>query len=497
MDKLKKMIRHLVGGGKPSKGKRTDEQELIARNLYDFLESTFREADPAPAIESDGGGVNWHVDASAGERTCRIHCFHYGHSAADLYLGLRGNTHLRTVQAAPLPEPYLGVEYLVCFREGEDDIVEGRTNAPEQVAACVTRWVLVKGTREDVYNEFSFVDKNRRALRSLAEVIDKNQARAGSEIRTTLEQGYGGDVGVELWVYGGKRSCRLEFEKHIESIGCAFLISGTQVASALFKADTMAAEAVHCWLDQSLSLTELLEKFAGLQLSDFAAQFERGDVAGWHWANVLNQARQEREAGVDEVLAYYLPILERVAAHPVMCKFFSFTSLNRLCFSRCSHYPFADSGMPMLAPAPGGYYAQCGEDMLQGDTDEICDFLSRHLSAVTKPPFHGCLDDCLIEPVNEMLKDQGSSIQVSHVQRMQWSDVVAVAGDRSCKLNFSDADAMPYGVSFWGDTGEALAWGEFFKMPTMITAMRMWLESDAPLEDLVGIADKFVLDKDT
>lgn len=456
MSKVKSFIRRIFGGEQASNA-RVFEEETIARNLFSFLSETFEQASPVPEIEVEGGGVHWQVNVSVTSRGCRVHCFHYGDSPGDLHLGPRGNVHLRNVETAPPPPAYEGPEYLVCFTEGGGDAAEGRTTQPAEVASCLEQWLLKESAPDEIYRAFPFVDRNRRAQRALAAVIDSRLADVGSTVRTTAEQDYGGDVGIELWIYADKKSCRVAPAHHLDAVGCAFLSLGTQLANVTLETASETATAVEMWVHQSLSLDELQQQITNLQLASFAKEFERGEIANWHWSNVLVQAREEVERGDDGVLAYYLPVLERIVENPTTKRFFSFTSLNRLCFSRCSHFPFATEDMPMLTPIAEGYRAECGADVVDGDAQMIFDFLLAKLSSISDPPFHGCAADALIAPVNSLLHARGATVRAKRVQRRQWSDVLVSSVGRRCTLDTSGVEAAPYSLSVFENDSDRLS----------------------------------------
>lgn len=454
------------------------KEKTLAKSLYKFLKAQCKSW---AKVSIEGEGIHWHVEIKKAPRRCSIHCMHYG-DMDGLWLGMRGNTHLRGTSNTP-QKMHRGAEYLVAFYKNEERICEGRTYDYDSIYECGKAWILAQHDREELYAQFDFIDKNTRALQALAKQIDASQQRHGSAMKTHFEPSYTGDVGVELWVYGEYYSCRI-CTSPTEAISCSFFLHATLLAS-LQSTNEDIESSVHLWIDKQISVAELAQKFPQLQISDFAQIFERGDYAEWHWHNVLQQARNG-----DGVLEYYLPIIEKIVTIPEIRRFFSFTSLNMLCFSRCSHYPFRTEGLPVLYPTEEGCLVKCGEEHVCGDADVVCNFLAQHLKRLAMPtPYLGTIEQGFIEPINDALQKRGSDIRLVHKQKHQWSGVQAVKNNRSCKLEIYEGEDNLYGLLFRKEDAE-IALGRFATVEAVAAAIDGWLNKETlppDAQDLKGL----------
>ncbi|BBM85626.1 DUF6193 family natural product biosynthesis protein [Candidatus Uabimicrobium amorphum] len=440
------------------------KEEQIARDLYEFLKS---QCETCVEVAIEGAGVHWHVEAQYKNRRCRIHCMYYDNMDG-LWLGMRGNAHLRGSTNDTPQITHRGVEYLISFHDNDDRICEGRTYDYNSIYGCIRGWIIACESREKLYEKFDFIDKNTRTLKALGKQIDASQKRRGSKWRTCFEPSYTGDVGVELWVYAQRYSCRI-CTTPSNTIRCSFFINATLLASQDSTIEDIET-SVYLWTDQQITLDKLQQKFPQLQIRDFARVFERGDYSDWHWQNVLQQARSG-----DEVLEYYLPILEEIVVRPEIKCFFSFTSLNRLCFSRCSHYPFMTEGLPVLFPTQEGCFAHCGEYSICGNYEVICNFLSEHLERLAQPaPFVGTIRQFFISPLNKALEKLHSDVRMEHVQQNQWSRVQAAKNNYRCGLEIYEEEENLYGIYFSKDDSE-IALGRFASVDATAVAINKWL----------------------
>src|SRR5207249_36169 len=95
---------------------------------------------------------------------------------------------------------------------------------------------------------------------------------------------------------------------------------------------------------------ELPTRAPGVELERHAEVLEQ-DPARWHWLHV-----RDRIADPDDVLASLHDLIEKLGASPLATTFYSYSSLNRFCFSASSHYPWVGERLPVVAPAGDGVY---------------------------------------------------------------------------------------------------------------------------------------------
>ncbi len=411
-------------------------------------------------ITTEGEGVHQSVIASCKDRRVHIDCFWYEQvSPNTLILGMSpANAHLGRVSTGPIGRAPEGAEYLIVLHDGDSRIAGGRAHSQEDVTGCVRAWLIDKRAVTELYGEWPFIDSHRRGLRRLADLIEKNLSPV-STVRVRIEK----DLGYELWAYGDDRSCRID-----EGGGVAFLIGLSQAAKVTLGDDRLGT-AVAAWTETRVSLAELARRVPGLAVFPHAEMLEAGDAARWHWQHLLDGARAD--AGP---LGAYLPLLELVVARPVITRFFSFTSLYWLCFSRSSHYPFVTDGLPVLLPSDDGYQIELGQEKWTGDAAATVARLEQILAGAAGAPFRGNQADVDVPRIDAELIRQGAALRASRVQRRQWYDAWVIAGNRACQVStdtswlvtFHEA-SVERGLMLYPDG------------PTAVAAVRRWVEDGA------------------
>lgn len=394
-----------------------------------------------PAVE--GAGVHWHVDVGDGSRRCRVHCLHYedsnpfeGPSDGTVTLGLRGNAHLSKVQVGERSKWIAGAEYLVEFCEGEKEVAICRVRSPADVLDSTERW-LAGVTLLDIHAAFDFVDRRTRQRRQISEEVATELAALGSVLKLSDSTGLGGSEHGELWVYGGERSCRIA--PGADGLEAAFLLHRTQLARVGGLRPNELVRVLAGWIEDQRS-TETMSAGPGRwEVVERADLFEQGRYADWHWVQVVAQSRHDR------VLSSFAPLLPLIVRSEVVSRFFSFTSLNRLCFSRCLLYPFDTERMPLLAPAEGdafwvadvgGYWDEDQSEPTRMDAPSALRRLEDVLVRDDGAVHPGNRDDAMVDCVNATFRSAGSTLTAEKVQDCQWLRVVVSAADgRTCRLS--------------------------------------------------------------
>jgi len=326
----------------------------------------------------DGGGVHWQVDAGpTGTRTVVVHCFWYDRAISGLMLGMNpGNARSRLNAArAPLEGP----QYFAIVRDGDADVADGRTQDVTAMVAGVRAW-LAGSDLEALAREAPFIDYKGRAMRAIA-----------AQVNPALQLTTGRDPGYEVFVKGSGRSCTLAPEAG-GGTSCAFLVGQAQVALAAQVDDVRAA--VDAWLIDAAPVAALTARVPGVELERHAETLE-ADPARWHWLHL-----RDRIANPGDVLAPLAALIEALAESPVATKFYTYSSLNMLCFSASSHYPWSDEGLPVVWPLEGGLYL-VGDNARRRIDDEVarsatrCDLpravhlIETTLAAAPIAPFFG------------------------------------------------------------------------------------------------------------
>lgn len=411
---------------------RVRENEQYAHDLASAVE---QRRGMRPAVE--GAGVHWHVDVSEGSRVCRVHCFHYedrnpfeGRAEGTVTLGIRGNAHQSKVQVGQRSKWEAGAEYLVNFREGEKQVATCRVRSVADVLDSADRW-LAGATVPDMHAAFDFVDQRTRQRRQISEEVAAELSRLGSTLKLSDDtSGFGGSEHGELWAYGGERSCRIA--AGADGLEAALLLHRTQLARVGGLGAGELARVLAGWVEEQGSTAMMSGGPGRWEIVERADLFEQGRYADWHWVQVLAQSRQSR------VLSAYGPLLDLIVGSDVVSRYFSFTSLNRLCLSRCLLYPFDTERMPMLAPAGGGAFwlAVAGADWaddpsepMQLDALDALRRLETMLSMDDGRLHPGNVDDAMADEVNAAFESAGSKLRAAKLQECQWLRVVVRADD--------------------------------------------------------------------
>jgi hypothetical protein len=301
--------------------------------------------------------------------------------------------------------------------------------------------------------EVPFVDAKRRAMHAVAEQLD-----AG------LRWEVGDDPTYELWVYNNDQSCKVLAGPH--GTECSFLIGQAQVAYIPALHDVPAAVAA--WLIARLPVNALATRVPGVELERHAQMLET-DPARWHWLHV-----RDRINDPNDVLAPLRDLMRALASSPIATRFYTYSSLNRLCFSASSHYPWVDEGLPVVAPTAGGAYlvgtAPC-------ELDPAVKLIEATLLASPVQPFFGSAPHHERPLLSECLARLGSDLRPQLIQHGAWYEltVVAAAGAKRCIVGARH-------VAFVDATGRLDA-----SWPTLedgVRAIRRYCEGNESLDEI-------------
>lgn len=356
------------------------------------------------ACRVDGGGVHWNVELEpVNNRSVHVACFWYEKAHHALMLGMNpGNRRsaLRKEQA-----PREGAEFYVVLRTSGERVANGRTPDAVQVVTCARAW-LSGNSLNELYGLTPFVDARRRAMQSL-----------GAQLDPRIQWKIGDDPGFELWAHEGGRSCC------VRSDSCSFLVGQVQVA---FKEDLDGVPSMMAsWLLERVALPELRNQGA---LIERHAEVLEVDPAKWHWLHM-----RDRIADPEDVLAGVAPVVRRLADSPIASRFYTFSSLNRLCFSASSHYPWTGS-YPVVAPAADGRY---WVDQEQHSLEETVALVESALAASPFEPFFGSADELAFRLATECLSRRASSVRAELIRSDQWSEVWLRSARGQCRVNLT------------------------------------------------------------
>jgi hypothetical protein len=383
------------------------------------LVATLRAAGIHAQIREGGAPCPVQV-APVGSRAIFVHCFWYertltgSHSArpkSALVLGMNPANARTRLTRVPVRREEL--EYFVILQENGVRVADGRTVVAEEVVACAQAW-LAAVELDALARAVPFVDRKRRAIRAIA-------ARLGPRVRWDLEADPAYEV-WEVWAYGDGRSCKLAWDDHV--VACGFFVGQAQVAFAQALDDV--GYATSAWLLEALCLRELAARVRGVELERHAEILEV-DPARWHWLHV-----RDRMADPADVLAPQRELLEELAASSVASAFYTYSSLNRLCFSASSHFPWVDQGLPIVTRDGDGPY---GVGNVRCGLARAKELIESALAAHPIRPFFGSAPHHECRLIAEHLARQGTALRPRLEQHRQYYDLVVASGARRCVVS--------------------------------------------------------------
>jgi hypothetical protein len=314
---------------------------------------------------------------------------------------------------------YAGPEWYVTLDDHGNRVTDGRARDPAAAALAVALWTS-GASQSVVESEAPFVGERRRIAELFAADLDP-----------TLRTEIGRDPAYELWVHGEGRYCKV-----IHGC-CTFFLGDAQVA--LKTALTDAHAAVHAWLLRGVTPGELAA--FGVEVEEDADVLLR-DPAAWHWIHA-----RRRAANPDDALASLAPVLLALADSPIVSRFYTFSSLNRLCFSASSHFPWVGE-FPLVAPTgEEGRYWVANERIDPEDgprwlAREMCSLaltvgrIEAALSVSPIQPFFGSAVDLESARLSEVLAELGQPVRP--VRRGGWPRPEITIGDRTCHFEYSE-----------------------------------------------------------
>jgi hypothetical protein len=374
-----------------------DEQERMREELLALLcaEGVQAELKPYGALE-----------AVRNERSFRVSCSWYERATRGLMLGMNpGNA--RSALRAAMREPYEGPEYFVTLRDGDAAHGTGRTREVREVISCALAW-LAGANEAQVRDSAPFINATLRAAEALAARLPK-----------ALSRTIGADPSFEVWADADGRACCFV------GTTCRFYLGQASVAYVPDIVDV--AQAAHAWLIERVRISALPSRVEGALLEPHV-EFVEDDPARWHWLNLLDRVRHERDA-----LAPMRGLVEALSHGAVATRFYSFSSVATLCFSASSHYPWVTDDLPTVATDGHGHF-RVGETLC--DETQAIALVEARLSAATLTPFFGAEPHFVQAKLNRLLRGSGSALRAELLRPNAWFRLNVVSPDptRSCEV---------------------------------------------------------------
>ena len=139
------------------------------------------------------------------------------------------------------------------------------------------------------------------------------------------------------------------------------------------------------------------------------------------------------------MLAPLRELIEALAERPAVTEFYSYSSLWRLCFTASSHFPWVDSGLPIVWRADHDYmihtYHDDGIEPVTCDLSRACATIEARLAASPVRPFFGSEPNHQFAPLADALARRGSALHPAIVQHGEWPRLEVANGSRRCEIS--------------------------------------------------------------
>lgn len=162
---------------------------------------------------------------------------------------------------------------------------------------------------------------------------------------------------------------------------------GVMLANATTPDLKAVAASIHRWIADSVTICDLSQEYPFVKPVDSAEAFESGAEVEHRWTSYENS--------IPTSFPELLPFLDVAKRTPELRQLFPFTSLNRMCFSRCTGYPYTDD-CPVITPlfigdiASGQYEVRLRGRLLgKGNGSEAAEIVVRHLPSNCGPAVAG------------------------------------------------------------------------------------------------------------
>jgi hypothetical protein len=179
----------------------------------------------------------------------------------------------------------------------------------------------------------------------LAKALDIEFIRIQSSLRCSI------DKNIENLPFA---YARVENKKRFSQIHLAaeetlylpdFWRNGVCLAHGKTKSISKLAEVLHYWLTADATTDLLQNKFEFVKANEKSQAFDENKEVDYTWKLILN----------DSSRADIKSFVELAIKDHVLSKLFPFTSLTRLCFSRCTGYPYTYD-TPIVIPVSKELY---------------------------------------------------------------------------------------------------------------------------------------------
>lgn len=145
------------------------------------------------------------------------------------------------------------------------------------------------------------------------------------------------------------------------------------------------ARVLDYWLSSDNDTKSLADKFEFVTANEKAIAFDEKREVEYTWNSILN----------DNSRADIRSFVELAVNDPVLSKLFPFTSLTRLCFSRCTGYPYTHDTPIVIPISVDTYEVRLSDNDLvgKGNAREVLAMVKSNLPLNIKPAISGTAED--------------------------------------------------------------------------------------------------------
>ncbi len=148
---------------------------------------------------------------------------------------------------------------------------------------------------------------------------------------------------------------------------------------------SLLAQSIHTWINTDITTSELAKQFTFIVPEKKAIAFDEGSEVPYKW-NVLLE---------DETLSKLKPLVKLAKNHPKIGQLFPYTSLSRLCLSRCTGYPYMNVGPIVVSLSDNDYHvvSPTGEPIGRGNAADAISIIEANLPSDIQPAVKGTAED--------------------------------------------------------------------------------------------------------
>jgi hypothetical protein len=224
---------------------------------------------------------------------------------------------------------------------------------------------------------------------SLGKLLDAEFKRIGSPLARTGWNEFGRGSLYSTYIRRGTRSGNVGIAARETLFMASFWVSGVQLASLQTPSLTVLANSLHMWLIEECSTSSLQDTISAVVVSESTSFYEDGPTAyvEFKWAKLREQTRQ--------MMPRLYPVVQLAYGTPAFRQLLPYTSLDTLCFSRCTGYPFTRD-CPTIAPSTPGVFRVLDpkrKPLGEGNADTAVEIARANLPADCGPALHGTAAD--------------------------------------------------------------------------------------------------------